>query len=98
MRKVLCRDTDIIPFEISTCSPVLNVTLRCFCFCLKFHRHYEADSESEEGDFAKQIREQSTRIQKEIELERRLKTRAVQRAANQPTQQTLPAPDFQVQV
>lgn len=63
-----------------------------------FHRHYEADSESEEGDFAKQIREQSTRIQKEIELERRLKTRAVQRAANQPTQQTLPAPDFQVQV
>ena len=63
-----------------------------------FPRHYEADSESEEGDFAKQIREQSTRIQKEIELERRLKTRAVQRAANQPTQQTLPAPDFQVQV
>lgn len=48
--------------------------------------YYEADSESEDGDFAKQIREQSSRIQKEIELERRLKSRQAQRASNQQSQ------------
>ncbi|XP_067937050.1 calponin homology domain-containing protein DDB_G0272472-like [Watersipora subatra] len=43
--------------------------------------HYEADTESEDGEFAQQIREQSSRIQKEIELERRLKVRQAQRLA-----------------
>jgi len=51
--------------------------------CCSIYRCYEADSESEDGDFAQQIREQSSRIQKEIELERRLKTRQAQRVANQ---------------
>lgn len=51
---------------------------------------YEADSESEDGDFAAQIREQTSRIQKEIELERKLKTRQVDRLAKQ----TAPAPQF----
>lgn len=65
-----------------------------------FRNHcYEADSESEDGEFAEQIREQTSRIQREIELERRLKTRQSARAngnqmqfneQNQPTVSTLP--------
>lgn len=43
-------------------------------------RHYEADSESEDGDFAQQVREQTSRIQREIELERKLRTRQSNRS------------------
>lgn len=46
---------------------------------VSIHRYYEADTESDD-DFSLQIREQTSRIQKEIELERKLKHRQAQRS------------------